>query len=257
MSAHFCTASLRLNFFLISQKYLQFLSVTYLCYYFLLHSHLVIMHKTWFKGLSISLLINIIVVTGLLTLSFYTTKNASTVPPCKQLFWMLLHASYIYPPTVLFIVSYRVSNKLRALQAEAKLIVMGHRRDLLWALFLLVLVVSFLSIAHNFILYFSPSDNCDHYFVTKTSVEEILNAMVYFLCVYITDFSVVFLLLYIFWEKKPQLTHVIINEEEAEIVKALKIRGFSKTSQNLELSPTSSSRFINWPVPETEQLPLS
>jgi hypothetical protein len=132
MSAYFCTASLKLNSLYILLKYVQFLSASYLCYYFLLHSYLLLMNSTWFRTISISIVVNIVIATGLLTLTFYNTANASSKPPCKQLSWFILHILSIYPPLVLFTVSYRVTNKLTKLKHESRVIVQQRNNDLLW-----------------------------------------------------------------------------------------------------------------------------
>jgi hypothetical protein len=132
MCAHFCTASLELYPLYILQKYLQFLSASYLCYFFLLHSYLLLMNSTWFRTISISLVANIVIVTGLLTLTFYYTIDTSPKPPCKQLYWFILHILSIYPPLVLFTVSYRVTNKLTKLKEESRVIVQQRNNDLLW-----------------------------------------------------------------------------------------------------------------------------
>lgn len=252
ISVYFCTASLNLYLFLIAQKYLQFLCVTYLCYYFLLHTYLVNLQQTWFKLVSLSLLINILIATGLIAYTFYATENEASKIPCKQVYWLVLHGLSMYPPAVLFIVSYRLSKRLKQLQLEAKFIVMKHRQNMLWALFWLVIVVSVISIAHNSYLYFRSTNSCDHFFATTTEWRQLLNAALYLVSVYTTDFSVMFLLLYIFWEKKTEAFQQDDTVDETDFAKALKVRGSHKSSKKLELSPTNSTgKLMNWPMFES------
>jgi hypothetical protein len=112
-----------------------------------------------------------------------------------------------------------------------------------------VLVVGVFSIALNCYLYFSPTSSCDHFLATASLTEQLVNAGVFLVSAYVTDFAVMPLLLYIFWEKKLNEPRLTMDSVETEVFEDLKVRGLA--SSRLELSPTSSSRrLVAWPMYE-------